>query len=149
MKSNKRLIKSLVIFVRELQNLLILHANLNELEVELKIFLSYTTRMVGLKSINFHDHFYQVNKSIFWGVGSFVLVSTYGIDIQGFKTLNSKSYISIIKFSFSEKATKISAILLMVLTFSVLSKRQNHKEDGANFFGLLRKAELYQMYCSN
>ena len=25
-----------------------------------------------------------------------------------------------------------------------ISKRQNHKEDGANFCGLLRKAELYR-----
>ena len=25
----------------------------------------------------------------------------------------------------------------------VLSKRQNHKQDGANFCGLLRKAEVY------
>ena len=25
----------------------------------------------------------------------------------------------------------------------LLNKRQNHKEDGANFCGLLRKAELY------
>ena len=25
----------------------------------------------------------------------------------------------------------------------LLSKRQNHKEDGTNFFGILRKAELY------
>ena len=45
-----------------------------------------------------------------------------------------------IKFSFSEKAMKIYAIFLMVLTFS---KCQNHEEDYANFCGLLRKAELY------
>ena len=38
---------------------------------------------------------------------------------------------NVVKFSFPEKATRIYAILLMVLTF-----------DGANFFGLLRKAEL-------
>ena len=44
-----------------------------------------------------------------------------------------------VKFSFS--ATKICAILLMVLTFT---KCQNHKEDGANFCGLLKKAELYK-----
>ena len=43
-----------------------------------------------------------------------------------------------IKFSFSEKATKICAICLMVL----LSKCQNHKADCANSCGLLRKAEL-------
>ena len=45
-----------------------------------------------------------------------------------------------IKFGFFEKATKICAIWLMVLTFT---KRQNHKEDCAIFCGLLRKAELY------
>ena len=39
-----------------------------------------------------------------------------------------------LKFSFSEKATKICAILLIVLTFMVYQ---------ANFCGLLRKAELY------
>ena len=43
------------------------------------------------------------------------------------------------KVSFSETTTKIYAILLMVLTFT-----QNHKEDGENFCGLLRKAELYK-----
>ena len=66
-----------------------------------------------------------------------------------------------VKFSFSEKATKIWAICLMVLTFTaflrrpqkivqsalwfwrLLSKCQNHEEDFANFCGLLRKAELY------
>ena len=41
-----------------------------------------------------------------------------------------------LKFSFSEKTTKIS--------YGLLSKRQNHLEDGANFCGLLRKAELYK-----
>ena len=52
----------------------------------------------------------------------------------------------LLKFSFSEeKATKICAILRMVLTFS---KRQKHKEDGADFFGLLRKAELYCFACN-
>ena len=46
-----------------------------------------------------------------------------------------------VKFSFSEKATKICAIVFMVL--NLLSKRQNHKDDCAHFCGLLRKAELY------
>ena len=45
-----------------------------------------------------------------------------------------------VKFSFSEKATKICVIILMVFTFT--SKCQNHKEDGTDFCGLLRKAEL-------
>ena len=31
-----------------------------------------------------------------------------------------------------------------VFDIYLFSKRQNHKEDGANFCGLLRKAELYQ-----
>ena len=44
-----------------------------------------------------------------------------------------------IKFSFSEKATKMFAICLLVLIF----KRQNHKADCSNFCGLLRKAEFY------
>ena len=43
----------------------------------------------------------------------------------------------LVKFSFSEKATTICAMF-----WHLLSKRQNHKEDGANFSGLLRKAEL-------
>ena len=38
----------------------------------------------------------------------------------------------VLKFSFSEKATKICA-----------SKSQNHKDDYAHFCGLLRKAGLY------
>ena len=46
-----------------------------------------------------------------------------------------------LKFSFSEKVTKICAILLMVL--HMLSKRKNHKGDCPNFCGLLRKAALY------
>ena len=46
-----------------------------------------------------------------------------------------------LKFSFSEKATKICTICLMVLTFT--NKCQNHKADSANFCGLFRKAELY------
>ena len=37
----------------------------------------------------------------------------------------------VLKFSFSENATKICAIVLMVLT--LLSKCQNHKDDCANF----------------
>ena len=42
-----------------------------------------------------------------------------------------------IKFSFSEKATKDC-----LWFWHLLSKCQNHKEDSANFCGLLRKAEL-------
>ena len=38
----------------------------------------------------------------------------------------------VIKFSFSEKATRICAICFMVL--HLLSKRQNYKADCANFF---------------
>ena len=45
-----------------------------------------------------------------------------------------QKYNDFLKFSFFEKATKICTILL--------SKRQNHKEDGANICGFLRKAEL-------
>ena len=40
------------------------------------------------------------------------------------------------KFSFSEKATKIYAIPLMVLTLI----------DGTNVYGILRKAEHYQLF---
>ena len=43
--------------------------------------------------------------------------------------------------SFSEKATKICAIFLMV--WSLLSICPNHDEDCKKFCGLLRKAELY------
>ena len=48
-----------------------------------------------------------------------------------------KNSITVVKFSFSEKATKICAICR-----NLLSKRQNHKADWANFCGLLRKTEL-------
>ena len=48
-----------------------------------------------------------------------------------------------VKFSFSEEATRICAILLMVLTFTYLfSNRQKNKEDGTNFCNFLKKAEL-------
>ena len=50
-----------------------------------------------------------------------------------------------LKFSFSEKATKICTICLMLFTINyVHSKHQNHQADCTNFYGLLRKAELYK-----
>ena len=56
----------------------------------------------------------------------------------------------LLKFSFSEKATKICAIFLVVLTFTkcqlfweYLSKCQNHEQECKIFCGLLKKAELY------
>jgi hypothetical protein len=48
-----------------------------------------------------------------------------------------------VKLMYSEKATKfeeISLIVLRLLKFSLSEKAK--KEDGANFCGLLRKAEL-------
>ena len=57
---------------------------------------------------------------------------------QQIYTIFLRHILTKVKFSFSEKAIKIYAILLMVLTFT-----QNHKDDGANFCGLLRKAEFY------
>ena len=48
-----------------------------------------------------------------------------------------------LKFNFSEKATKICAIFLMVWKFT---KCPNHEEDCAIFCGLLRKAELSYLY---
>ena len=47
----------------------------------------------------------------------------------------------LIKFSFSEKVTKIGTISSWF--WHLLCKRQNHKADSTNFCGLLRKAELY------
>ena len=49
-----------------------------------------------------------------------------------------------IKFSFSEKATKFAKSSSWF--WHLLSKRQNHEDDFANFCGLLRKAELYSNY---
>ena len=46
----------------------------------------------------------------------------------------------LIKFTFSEKATKIDKIFTVNLT--VCSNRQIDGEDFVNFFGLLRKHEL-------
>ena len=45
-----------------------------------------------------------------------------------------------LKLIYSEKGTNLEEISNKVLT--LLSKCQNHKEDGANFCGLLRKDEL-------
>ena len=53
-----------------------------------------------------------------------------------------------IKFSFSEKATKICSICLVLWFWRLLSKCQNHEAECANFCGLLRKAELY-LYVRN
>ena len=53
-----------------------------------------------------------------------------------------------LKFSFSEKATKIAVAKIGAISFIVwsftflLCKRPNHENDFANFCGLLRKAEL-------
>ena len=47
----------------------------------------------------------------------------------------------LIKFTFSEKATKIDKIFTVNLT--VCSNRQIDGEDFVNFCGLLRKHELY------
>ena len=49
-----------------------------------------------------------------------------------------------LKFGLSEKHTKFEKNLPYGFDKSadLLSKRQTHKEDGANFCGLLRKAEL-------
>ena len=49
-----------------------------------------------------------------------------------------------LKFSFSEKATKICTVFLMVLT--LICKRQNHQKDCTNFCGLLRKGKLYILW---
>ena len=48
--------------------------------------------------------------------------------------------IKMIKFSFSEKAAKFAQSSSWF--WRSLSKFQNHKDDSANFCGLLRKAEL-------
>ena len=50
----------------------------------------------------------------------------------------------LVKFSFSEKVTKICTNFLMVLMFTC--RFQNHEEGCANFFDLLRKAELYRHF---
>ena len=52
--------------------------------------------------------------------------------------------LKLIKFGLSEKHTKFEKNLPYGFDKSadLLSKRQTHKEDGANFCGLLRKAEL-------
>ena len=52
---------------------------------------------------------------------------------------------NLLKFSFSEKATKICAIRF----WRLLSKWQNHKADFTNFCGLLRKVELYLKTSTN
>ena len=49
-----------------------------------------------------------------------------------------------LKFKFSEKATKIDKIFTVNLT--ICSNRQIDGEDFVNFFGLLRKNELY-LHC--
>ena len=54
-----------------------------------------------------------------------------------------KTFNAWLKFRFSEKATNVYTIFLIWL-WRLLSKCQNHKENRANFCGLLRKAELYQ-----
>ena len=64
------------------------------------------------------------------------IISTF----VGFILLLQGIILSFRMFSFSKKATKVCAILFMVL----LRKYQNHKEDGANFCGLHRKAEQQQ-----
>ena len=58
------------------------------------------------------------------------------------KTSANKNLKKELKFSFSEKTTKICAICLMV--WRLPNKCQNHKADCANSCGLLRKAGLYQ-----
>ena len=49
----------------------------------------------------------------------------------------------VVKFSFSEKATKFAQSSLRF--WSLLRKCQNHKDNCTNFCGLLRKAELYKL----
>ena len=69
------------------------------------------------------------------GIWEFI---SYTVECSSFHIFKLKCWL--IKFSFTEKAQKICAILLMVLTFT--KQMSNNKEDGANFCGLLRKAEL-------
>ena len=60
-----------------------------------------------------------------------------------FKIGSSPLWFSKLKFTFSEKATKIDKIFTVNLT--VCSNRQIDGEDFVNFCGLLRKHELYNL----
>ena len=93
-------------------------------------FVLHTVQLSPGKSVmnNNHEKMFSLSDLGEW---------SYGLAVQGRIGI---SFPKLLKFSFSEKATKICAICLMVL----LSKRQNHKADCANFGGLLRKAELYK-----
>ena len=61
------------------------------------------------------------------------------------KTQQCGFLFSLLKFSFSEKTTKICASSSWFC--HLLSKFQNHGEDCANLCGLLKKAELYWQKC--
>ena len=64
------------------------------------------------------------------------------VSFWGLKNVTNQT--NCLMFSFSEKATNICPTLLMI--WRLLSICQNHREDCANFCGLLRKAELYITY---
>ena len=70
---------------------------------------------------------------------TFIAHKFFGVCIK--KRFSFSRIITYVKFSFSEKATKICAIFCLssLLFWHLLSKFQNHVEDGANFCGLFRK----------